>query len=296
MVQPTGRGKHDVRVLYGKVFGAKAGQVVTDENGPLIVSSTPSEFRDRDQTAMRWKRAGVIKEEQIPWRNQKAKPEGESGEPRKRGTSRLLDPAVQEAKIAAIKARSASFNERTASLRSISEPTMVKLSAANDVEFARVARHWAGVRGRMELPSDSSEAALIQSFRLLRRPGSTLGEKWLPFWELVFTELNREGDPNAKYLNWLRQFKGIPETPSSPSPLPPQEEGLPVSIRKTGSRWRTTRVEAEEVREPVVGPLADKTPMLALRAVAMMARNPGARMEEVLEIGEDILRMELERS
>lgn len=280
-IVPDGRAKH-AKIVYGKEH-PKRGQRVQDENGPLIIAGTSSEFRDRDQTATRWIRAGILKPDQVPWRN--AKP-GRNGS-RKQGRNRIADPDVQAAKVAAIHAKSERMHERTGKLRARLEPIIVKIGGwrykagregvgVSVTELAAVAEHFAKTRGRQELPKGVSENALRASAQSLKKPGDTLGEKWLPFWELFVDELERGGDPLGRWMELYREWKGIPKEVTTPAP------GEPVELAKANGK----------------ADLGPKTfPKIALQAVAWMAKSADGeeQMQEVIGIGQSILQLEMER-
>lgn len=293
-VVPDGRSKH-AKVVYGKTFGAKSGQrVMADDGKPLIISTTPSEARNRDLMANRMLKAGVIKREQVPWWNEKPKDDKSGGKRRTAFNDPTRREEIEAAKLAGIREKSQRLNEQTAKLRSRLEPMIVKMggwkerggkgSGVAATELAGVAAHFARSRGRMELPKDVSENALKASAQTLKTPGGTLGDRWLPFWTLFVDELERTGDPLGRWLELYREWKGIPERKEveTPAPLPPPGNGRAVV------RWHE-----DDRPQPVVGPVTQ--PQWSIKAAVMMARSPENSEEAILEVFEKLWQMESER-
>lgn len=277
-VVPSGAGHKKV---------VKRGKPVVDKDGPLIISSSPSEVRWREMHVSRLMKAGVLKED--PW----------NPEPKERG-SRLRDPNVQAAKLRAIQAASEARQERTRKIRAKLEPLVARLGGWDKhgfvAELGRIQYQLAKNRGRVETPK--SMASAIQNARQMKL-GGTLSDNNALCWELLIDDLERHDrrDPESGlHLRWVelqREVRGLPNDEEEPlasaqaavlalrSPLPPELPGAAENGRP-------------EEPHPAEGPLL---PSLALEATAYMGR--GARdkeeMDRVLVLGEKIARLELEQ-
>lgn len=299
------------------------GAVVTDSNGPLIISSSPSDNRFREMTVKRLMAAKVFKTD--PYKETRGdKATGNqahggttSGARKGQGIDKngkrnaLADPEVQAKKVAAIKRISDANRERTGRLRARFEPIVVKLGgwspggrqSTHGVKVAEVGETifaWAKSRGRAELPERlhndparfieaSHVAAAVQS---LKKPGETLGTKWTPLLEVFIDELERNSGtpPNHersahRFRELLREAKGISPGPSTPAAMPP-----PL---KNGQVAEVARPVETTVK---LGPGYDpKAPALALRAMWLMAKGGGEDQTEAMDIATGIAELELRR-
>lgn len=231
----------------------------------------------------------------------------------------MHDPVMKEkihaAKVKAIKAKSARMHERTAHLRSRLEPIVVKLGGWSQPprggprtsgiavsELAGVVYHWANIRGRAELPKTSirsgaviDEESLRAPAQTLKQPGKTLGEKWLPLFEVFIDELERNAgvpvDYNkaaARYWELYREWKGISNGATTPAAGPPVKLAV-VPANDT---------PITEPKYVEVGPRHDPNPpSLALEAVFRMsqAADAGEHFHDIMAIGERIAKLELEK-
>lgn len=317
----TGNGAH-------KKILDKKGAVVTDKNGPLILSGSPSEHRWREMHVQRLMDAGVLKSD--PWKPTPsgAKPEGEP----KGKRADLQDPAIRERMLASIQAKADVNREATAKLRARLEPIIAKLGGWRDVrgdnrtvsgvsitEYSEVMSHWATVRGRVEFPKKTQRGtamnmgALTQAVRNLKIPGNTVGEWWMPLFTVFVDELeHRASTPGGgidlgkaadRYRELLREQKGIPvpiATPPAGEPTGARPEPLPRGPHEPPP------VDVPQVVEhETIGPRHDvHAPKIALEAVARMVMGYAGMGEDgsdgewkrILEIGAEIAELELNRT
>lgn len=228
----------------------KNGAAVVDENGPLIISSSPSETRFIEMTVSRLMKAGVLKTD--PYKKTPSGPAALRAEPpvqKKRG-AHLTDPKVREAMRAGQVARSARLKEQTAVLRGRVEPIVAKLggwrvhggrSGISATDFASTAMHWARQRGRVELPKDASVTNVANGVRNLAQPGETMGEKWHDLFVIFIDELERESgvppDPAESALRYQELYRDALGISAGPrTPLPPAE-AAPVVRAEVGPRY-----------------------------------------------------------
>lgn len=278
----------------------KDGQVVTDANGPLILSGSPSEHRWREMHVHRLMAANVLKSD--PW-----KPTGKDGaaEGDENGNGRNAkgktpqEVAADEARKRAAQERSDGLRGRTNELRARLEPIVVKLggwsiggSGVNADSMSQVMWHWVSSRRREEMPPPTSATAampgqsdLKKVIGTLRTSGATLALKWHPVVEVFLDELEGDGeDPDPaessmNYLDLLREVKGIFPTPIRPGD-PVQEEDVLVPYRRSSGGER----------DLLLTPLAQD-------AFWLMARGAdnGEEQERVAEIAERISRLDISK-
>lgn len=263
----------------------KNGAVVLDSNGPLILSGSPGERRWREMHVHRLMHAGVLKKD--PWAS------GVGIEPNGAGRPGMTDE--QKAAIRrAVEQQQHQREAETRALRERLEPIVVQLGGWNQghgpaaagiaaAEFGRVARYYAGRRGRVEnWPTDSAAA---QSAHTLKR-GGTLSDNARICWALLVDELERDPDgPRMRYLELVRQARGLAE--------PEIEQG------ENGELVELEIPKMALARDPVerrleIGPLYRK-PRYALEALAYMARGAedSAELSAVIVLAEKILEMEM---
>lgn len=314
-VSKSGNQKH-WKVMH------KNGSAVIDANGPLIISTTPSEHRFREMTVKRLMGAGVLKQD--PYKKTKTGPQeaGTNGG-RARSTSHLKDPAVQAAKVARIKEISREFHERTVKLRSRIEPIIAKLggwsagrgpqgqgSGVRIAEFGEVLMYWGDTRNIVETPSDSktgqppNKDAVTQAMRNLMKKDGTLGRTWLPIVERFTDDLeDRAGTPPRperaaeRYRELYREMRGI----SLVTDRPPKALETAVRIRQrppdleAAAAYLESQREAPEPEHEQVGPLYQpQAPSIAMQAVFLMARGAATEdMETIVKLGEQIARLEM---
>lgn len=277
-VVSAGRTHH--RVLNPK------GQVVVDENGPLIISKTPSESRWYEMTMHRLIKAGIFKVD--PKKAGQQKKEGGGGKAELSEEQEELKRKRMEGMARASRNR----DERTRKLRARLEPMIVKLGGSwskrgFSAEFAQVAYHLLASRGVVD--RWASLAGCIQNLNNLNR-GATMSDKLASAWEAVLDDLEKAPDPKARYFELLRESKGITAKPPLvvPPRKPPIEPAAPSEV-----------VERQQVvplrPRAVAGPDAAIIPRLALQAVFLMTvGREEPVMDEILAVGEKIARLELE--
>lgn len=279
----TGGGAHQ-KVL------TKSGQVVTDANGPLILSGSPSEHRWREMHVNRLMKANVLKSD--PWKatgKDGAKPgepdEAHDGETEQERQKRL----AKEREDARLRDRSEAFRLRTQTLRSGIEPIVSKLggwsrggSGIKVADFAAVIRYWAEQNDPEVIPVATSgvpfqQSAWVTQTTNLRTAGGTVSERWLPVFEAFLVAL-REGNENLEpresslvFMDILRASKGI---------LPvPTDDDQPV--------------DADPFPEPVASStVVVEWPRVALEALFWMSRGAdGHDRDTILDLAEEIAEM-----
>ena len=268
------------------------GKPVVDDNGPLIISSSPSDARWREMTVKRWIAAKVIKAD--PFKGdtpskavRKLTGGATSG---KDGGTRLTDPEIQQKKVDAIKARFAEHRALSQKVREDLEPIIVKLggwdkhgvkSQMGDVIFWF--NEW---RGHVErFPSASAASSALANLK----KGNALSDKSRTAIGYFVDELKKAADPQARYFELLRLSKGLPAREDEPvrggSPLsdpPPKEEREKQADKtETNGHGKTEQI----------GP--STKPSLALQVVAEMMVGRTEVDDAVLRLGERIQDMEL---
>jgi hypothetical protein len=258
------------------------GRPVVDGNGPLIISSSPSDARWRVMTVKRWMAAGVLKTDPFD-----DSPKGKAVQEKRGGSgkaNRLTDPDVQQAKIDAIHAKAAAEREATNKLREQWEPIMVKIGGwekrgsiaqLGDLIF------WFG-KWRSLVERFPSESAARQAVAQLKR-GNTLSERNRKAISYFSDELLKATDVRERYFELVRLSKGLPAKEEddvirggTPLPDPPaKEEDEKKKATTNGNHWVGTR------------------PTLALEAVAQMMVGRTEVDEHVLRLGEQIQELEM---
>jgi len=273
-------GKH-MKVLDSK------GRVVIDKdgNGPVIISSTPSESRDRDMTVTKFIRNGIIRPEQDPWKPQKGKQAD--------GTPETIDEEKQRREAARLEGLASANRERaerTRKIRSRWEPIIARLGGWDkrgmQSEAGLIVYHYAKTRGREEAPASVTSA---QQMVIRVKRGDTLSAKACVCFEILLDDLERQpAKMQERWFDLLQEAKGLPPRreksvvigpPRPPAPVP---AAGPLQVLEGGKD------------EEVFGPPA---PTLALRALAeMMIGQPAERdPKELVDIAHQILEMELRR-
>lgn len=321
-VRPSGREHY-------KIYNH--GDTVVDASGPVTLPSSPSSNRWRENAVGRLVAANVLP----------ADPYKETRGTKANGAAahRLASPEMQALKVAGVKAKAEKLRERTAKLRARLEPIVAKgggwgtsarySSGVSLKEFGEVVYHWATVRGRVELPKKShvgdraiEVSHVVQAAGRLKRPGQTLGETWLPLFEVFIDDLERNaGTPPRperaleRYFELLREANGVSSGPQSPAAGEPVEKVVAEPEAETEVEAVTTVVVSEDILEGMIeaglaevvdeveevetpytrsSPTAVKVPSAALRALWFMAR--GANDDEqgqVVDLAAEIARLEL---
>lgn len=269
-VARTGNGSHQ------KVLRTNGSQVA-DENGPLIISGSPSDHRWRDMHVNRLMKAGVLKED--PWDPKKTGKDDDGKTQKERD-----EDVVKERKARDLRDRSEVFRVRTVDVRAAVEPIISKLggwsrggSGVKVADFAAVLRFWAERNDPKVIPLTTSLApfqtsAWVTQVTNLRTAGGTISEKWLPLFEAFVVAL-REGNENADptesslvYMDLVRDEKGILSHPVGAG------DGEP-----------------REIPEPVAARVVVEYPRVALEALFWMSRGAdGQDRDEILDLAEEI--------
>jgi hypothetical protein len=292
-VDPTDPGKGKFKVAksgskHYKVLHAN-GAVVTDENGPLIISSSPSDWRWRSMAVARFMRAGVLKSD--PYTATRGRAGEDDAEEDDGLTEReRAERRQKEERARQLADRSETFRARTQTLRARVEPIVAKLggwsrggSGVKVSDFVSVLQHWANTEAAKLIPTGTlGEAVPASSWtgavNNLRTPGGTVSEKWMPLLEGFTTRLERDaGEPPIPdesaliYLDLLRESKGIV------LPGAPGDAIVP------------------DVPEPIEVAAVTKFvfPKLAMDALFWMARGAGpGDQSEILALAEEIATLE----
>lgn len=302
-VVPDGRSKH-YKIVYGKSHGAKAGQRVQDDNGPLIVSGTPSEIRDKMEMMNRLLAAGVITKKQVEQiKGQQSGREWGGDEPPP-PTEKDVEKEREQAEL---RDRSARLTAETAELRGRLEPIVVGLGGwrarpsrggVSVVELGELAWWYGKTRQWKELPEGADDLAAKTSAENLRTPGATVAPRWLPFWRRFIDSLEIDGDPAGRYLELRREMKGI-APPIAGEALPPPQQGSRWAMDSHEARGpRGARDEYERRWESHLNPgmevAAGAMPAFTMRVVMMLGRSPENDPDEIMEIAQKIMAAELE--
>ena len=280
----TSSGKHH-RVLDMK------GRVVVDENGPLIISKTPSEHRWREMTIHRLMKAGVLKSDPYKQHHEK---KGDNG-----GGDHLTKEETRALQRAAVARVAQNRAERTRRLRERLEPLVARCGGWNESrgttrgvsasELGLIAHHWGETRGRVDRPPSVGAAQQTANANLKR--GGTLSDRNADFWEAFINEWAAAEDPRRWYIDQIRIAKGLPVTQvieSTLEPVTPPDGPVPERV----SSLATMVESAMRVASSLPHGVGDR----ALRAVYLMASGGEKNRDEILEMGEWILAQEYEKS
>lgn len=265
------------------------GKPVIDSKGPIIISGTPGDHRWRDMTVKRWLAAGIIKvdpfESNTPGKAvRRLKGGAVSG---RGGGSRLADPDVQEAKVAAIKAKAAVERDHTQKMREQWEPIVAKIGGWGKIGQLSDVVFWFGEwRGIVE--RFKTRDAAYRALTTLRK-GQTLSEAGRKAMAYFIEELVKVKNPQDRYIELVRLSKGLPakedETIRGGDPLP---DPLPKEVRDQ------LAVEKNGNGNGSVGRIGPATkPSLALEIVAQMMVGRTEVDDRVLALGEQIQELEL---
>jgi hypothetical protein len=278
----------------------KSGRRLTDANGPLIISKTPSEHRWREMTVHRLIAAGVFKVD--------PKKAGQKADKDGRG-SRITDPDVIRKRIEATKAAARDRADLTAKLRSRLEPIIVKLGGWHETsgpagpgggvaatELGRAMQHWLTREGITAFPSEN---AAVQCVNTNLRKGGTVGDKNVPMIEAFISELERQGENvQAWYFKLVRESKGLP---------PPTriERDRPLQLL-AGDPEETPGGTADEEPEarplppsapPAVAALYAEVPRLTMEALFYMSIGGTEETKDgILNLAERLAKLEMEGS
>jgi len=279
-VVPSGGGHKKVVDKHGKS--------VVDANGPLLISSSPSEVRWRDMHVSRLMKAGVLKED--PWNPEEKERRSSGGDPAR---NRRVSEAVQR--------KQASRQERTKKIRAKLEPIVARLGGWDKrgfvADLGRVQYHLAKSMGRVETPK--SLASAIQNARQMKM-GGTLSDHNALCWELLIDDLERHDrrDRDHGLLNrWAELQRG-----ARGLPIEDEEESLPSAqaaiLELTGPRTLPEQLPAPSSNgRPEPHPAAGPTlPRMAIEIAARMGASirTDDDMNRVLVLSERIARLELE--
>lgn len=257
----------------------KHGQPVRDKNGPVIISSSPSDVRWRAMTVKRLMDANVLKKD--PW---DANPEA-SGNGRGRG---LQNPAVREKARLALQRDNDRRQRQTLALREMMEPFVLSLGGwdkrGNMSGIAHTALLYLEKRGWVDRwPSETAATQSLNQVRL----GNTLSERAYQAWMLFVREFDGVDDPLQKYMDIARACRGL--QPAEPD----EEEG--VAEQQNGNR-NGNGAAPNRFYDPVPAPKQFRLwikPKLALEALYLMAGSPNADEERCMRVFDQIWELEL---
>lgn len=274
-------GSFDVRSngTHHKVVNEAGAQV-------YVLPKSPSDHRWRENAIHGLIRAGVFESD----------PRRGNGKKINRGHSRLSDPDVQAAKVAAVRARAAHYAEITDAIRDRLNPLVTKVGGwgirkgqVTAAELGLVAKHWG--RDRPDVfKSDSAARASAQGNMKQR---GACSPQACTFWDAFVTAWESAEEPRRWYFDLVREMKGLEPTKVI---VGGQEQTRNTEYKKTRSgRVRTYMMEPEEEAEPeeVKVELDPGIGKLALKAVFLMTvGRKNVDQEDVLEVGEQILALE----
>lgn len=261
-VVPSGSG-------HWKVLNSK-GQVMTDDDGPIIMSGTSGEIRGRDMAVKRMMNAGILPED--PWKPTSPK------EPGAAPTRDEQEEARRERELELQRHEDHERSERTHRIRERLEPIIARLGGWDKrgvkANLGQVASYYAG---RMELPERWSSATAAAENAESIRLGATLSPSMASLWEHLLSELEAYPDTQVRFFQLEREAKGIAE------PTIGDPDGFSRSGYSRAAETPALLVQAE-------------LPTLALRAMFEMGVGRPAHDPDrphILKLGEEILRLEM---
>jgi hypothetical protein len=273
-VVPAGSG-------HKKVVG-KNGRPVVDSNGPVIISSSPSDGRWRTMTVKRLMAAKVLTAD--PWESsQKADTSGKA--------ARLTDPEVRERARLSQLAQHKERQEKTQQLRARFEPFVMKLGgwekSGVTTQVATTAFGYLASRNRVE--NFVSLSAATQSLRSLRL-GNTLREAARVAWSLFMDDIEAAEDPVARYFQIQREVKGLPPEATTNG----NGEGALVHLPLKGGGTLTPPGGPVPPPRASAGIRPYTKPTLALEVVYhATAGRENPDFDAVMKLGERVLALEL---
>lgn len=303
-VARTGNGAHQ-KVL------TKQGAVVTDTNGALLISGSPSDHRAREMHVQRFMAAGVLKKDPF-----KATREGDTDD---RQPKHLKDPAVEARRLAALRERSDALKQQSMVIRSRVEPVVAKLGgwgnrtslgAVSPLEFAEVCWNWAIRADRRELPETTTRGEPVtldhmrQAVMRLKNPSETLPERWLPIMKAFADELERQaGDPPDAmeaanhYRTLLRESRQLPlpdEDFEEDETFTPEQKNLHDHLAEVTAKWNGNGSIGPEAPEyERFGPMyeAEGLPVTAME-VLYRIDPAGTDFDTAMRLAMEVARME----
>lgn len=253
---------------------------VVDGAGNTIVTmpKTPSDKRWRENAVHDLIRNGVLESDPKKRRN--------------RGHSRLSDPDVQAAKVAAVKARAARLAEETAVVRERLQPLVNKIGGwgmkqgeVTSSEVGLVAMYW----GRDREDVFKTEGAARSSAQTNMRHGGACAPQALAFWDAFVTAWELADDPRSWYFDLAREMKGL--APIEKKVIVGGAEAVQAGGKKPrAGRVKTYKMERHPLEPtPIIGELAMKAVMLMAAGRDLSDK---ADQDQILEVGEQIAALE----
>lgn len=196
-------GKHK-KLIYTKDSGGnRKGQAVRDESGPLILSDTPGEHRNRELAVHRLIKAGVLKFD--PW---KGPPPKQGRERPDRNPEEAFEQ--KQARRLAVADASNKAHAATQSLRERVEPMVARLGGWEKRGFrSELGAAAYSFLGHINfVPKWPSKDAAIMSAHTLAK-GNTLSGPSNEMWSRFFQELETSHTPRERYFELVRASKGV---------------------------------------------------------------------------------------
>lgn len=270
----NGRGPH-MKVVD------EEGNPVVDQHGPVTVAATPGDVRARANLLSRFIKAGIITEEQNPWKPHKTQ---------SRPTMKQDEAAREreEARKAGVAALGRERAARTQAVASRLAPIVERLGGYQKqgmiAELGLVLHHFTSTRYPNLTPGSRTSAAMLMA---KVRDGGTLNSKNTTALEHLADFLESRDDPVRAWMELVREAKGVRHIRTAPSVEAP---AAPTALADS-----QPGVQAVEDDRPRTRPY--RTPTLALRTLAHMVRYlpAGEETTEQLALAEAILEMELQR-
>lgn len=295
------RGGHRKVMLRGKP--------VVDKDGPIIFSGSTGEARGRTMSINRLMKAGVLTEDPFSSHTDvKAARENGNGakpkNPNHKGNPHLGEPWMREKAQAAMREKSEQNRIATIALREKFEPIMVKLGGwdkkGNLAQIAEAADWLLRTRGWVGMEKVSSSNWCYHVLQKMRK-GETLAQESRERFDEFIKDLEAHPDSVVRFFEIVRLSKGLagrdPDAPPADGAAVrfPVRAGTPLPLPgQNGEHPETPAERAIAARHEPVEHLPYTMPTLALEAVWRMGKAKGADYDDVMEVGERILKLELE--
>lgn len=289
------------------------GRPVVDRNGPVILSSTPSETRNRTMAVNRLMKAGALKVDPFESdtkskgaQEQGARGGGSTGKDKRqqnlqRGNPHLVAGEYKEKAAEATRQKAKERHAATMKQRERLEPIIVKLGGwgtrapgkSKAVEISAVWHWFIESRGIVE-----KVAAGLPGYENAMRnykAGNTVADASRASFEYFLRELEDAKDPLARYMEMLRLSRGLPPkdtaeiqltgtaAPGVQLVVPERPKDETEDKAKDNGKGKVARI----------APAAWTQPHLAVEAVAQMMVGRDAVDGDVLQLGQQILELEL---
>lgn len=263
-----GKGHYKIIDVKGKL-GPK-GTKVRDEHGPVVISSSPGDFRARDLLAARLMRAGILEPKDLPWKPMK-KQEADGillGEPEPEKPERLTEAQAERRRR---DNDNRTRHEKTQAIKGELEPIITRLGGWTKRgmigELASVVYHHS-----KDSPWGFKSVSTARASATNLRGGGTLSDDHATCWEgllMTLAAADMDGRLQEAWFDLVRAARGLPPRTQPVSVYRPGtavggEEPQPVFPNQKGDLVAEMEKQYGGRRERPSWPAGEEHPVLAL--------------------------------